>query len=39
MIDIARVQHRNKTGRVRSYETNLLSKKSAGGIKGLKFKK
>jgi D-alanine-D-alanine ligase len=39
MIELARKQHRNKTGRVRSYETNLLSKKSAGGIKGLKFKK
>lgn len=39
MIGIAHVQHRNKNGRVRSYETNLLSKKAATGIKGLKFKK
>lgn len=36
LIDIARRQHRRKMGRVRSYETNLLSEKAVQGIKGLK---
>jgi len=39
LIDIAVEAHREKNGRVRSYETNLLNKKSVEGIKGLKFKK
>ena len=36
IIDIAVNQHRLKNGRVRSYETNLLSTRSVKGIKGLK---
>ena len=36
LIDIARRRHRRKSGRVRSYETNLLSEKAVHGIKGLK---
>lgn len=36
LIEIARKQHRRKMGRVRSYETNLLSQKAVQGIKGLK---
>ncbi|HKJ32936.1 MAG TPA: hypothetical protein VKA34_13960, partial [Balneolales bacterium] len=39
LIEIAIENHREKNGRVRSYETNLLSKKSVEGIKGLKLKK
>lgn len=35
-IGIAKLQHQKRTGRVRSYETNLLSEKAASGIKGLK---
>ncbi len=38
LIDIARRQHQRKMGRVRSYETNLLSQKAVQGIKGLKNK-
>lgn len=34
MIEIARERHRQKNGRVRSYETNLLSLKSLKGLKG-----
>lgn len=34
MIDIALAQHSARTGRVRSYDTNLLSERSAGGLKG-----
>lgn len=36
LIDIAIKQHQAKNGRIRSYETNLLSEKAATGIKGLK---
>ena len=39
LIDIAVLGHKQKNGRIRSYETNLLSKKSVEGIKGLKFRK
>ncbi len=38
LIDIAQKRHQTKNGRVRSYETNLLSSKAAKGIKGLKGK-
>ncbi len=34
MIEIALERHRQKNGRVRSYETNLLSLKSLSGLKG-----
>ena len=36
LIAIALKQHQAKNGRVRSYETNLLSEKAVKGIKGLK---
>jgi D-alanine-D-alanine ligase len=36
LIDIAIGRHQQKNGRVRSYETNLLSQKAARGLKGLK---
>lgn len=36
MIQIALKKHQAKNGRIRSYETNLLSEKAAKGIKGLK---
>ncbi|GAA5521968.1 D-alanine--D-alanine ligase [Aliifodinibius salicampi] len=36
LIDIAIEQHQRKIGRIRSYETNLLSEKAVKGIKGLK---
>lgn len=39
LISLAQDRHRQKNGRIRSYETNLLSKKSVQGIKGLKFRK
>lgn len=39
LIDIALKQHRQKLGRIRSYETNLLSEKAVRGIKGLKGSK
>jgi D-alanine-D-alanine ligase len=39
LIDIAVEQHQKKTGRVRSYDTNLLNEKAVKGIKGLKGKK
>lgn len=38
LLDIALARHREKNGRVRSYETNLLSTKAVKGIKGLKGK-
>ncbi len=38
LIELAETKHRIKNGRVRSYETNLLSIKSVKGIKGLKGK-
>ena len=36
LVDIAVKKHRIKIGRIRSYETNLLSEKAVKGIKGLK---
>lgn len=39
MIDTAIEQHRQKNGRIQSYETNLLSQKAVKGIKGLKGSK
>ncbi len=36
MVDIAMEENRRKSGRIRSYETNLLSKRAAAGLKGLK---
>lgn len=36
LVDVALEQHRIRNGRVRSYETNLLSQKAAKGLKGLK---
>lgn len=39
LIEIGLKQHRAKNGRVRSYETNLLSEKAIKGIKGLKGSK
>ena len=36
LIEIALQKHQQKNGRIRSYETNLLSEKAATGIKGLK---
>lgn len=36
MIEIARRRHREKNGRVRSYDTNLLSERSLGGLKNAK---
>lgn len=36
LIRIALKQHREKNGRVRSYDTNLLSEKAMKGLKGLK---
>jgi len=38
LIELAQKKHRNKNGRVRSFETNLLSQKAVTGIKGLKGK-
>lgn len=34
LIEVALERHRQKNGRVRSYETNLLSMKSLSGLKG-----
>lgn len=36
MIQIGLKKHQAKNGRIRSYDTNLLSEKAAKGIKGLK---
>lgn len=36
LIQLGLKEHRIKNGRVRSYETNLLSKKAMTGLKGLK---
>ncbi len=36
LVDIGMEEHRRKSGRIRSYETNLLSMKAAKGLKGLK---
>jgi D-alanine-D-alanine ligase len=38
IIETALEQHREKNGRIISYETNLLSQKAVKGIKGLKGK-
>ena len=38
-LRIAKKQFQRRNGRVRSYETNLLSEKAAAGIKGLKGNK
>lgn len=38
LVDIAIKKHQQKTGRIRSYDTNLLSEKAVRGIKGLKGK-
>ncbi len=38
LIDIAIERHKQKNGRIRSYETNLLNKKAVKGLKGLKGK-
>lgn len=39
LVEIAIKKHRIKIGRIRSYETNLLSEKAVKGIKGLKGSK
>lgn len=39
LVDIAIKKHQKKTGRIRSYDTNLLSEKAVRGIKGLKGNK
>lgn len=36
LVDVALEQHRIRNGRVRSYQTNLLSQKAVKGLKGLK---
>lgn len=36
LINIALKKHKVKNGRIRSYDTNLLSEKASSGIKGLK---
>ena len=36
LIEIAMKRHQARNGRIRSYDTNLLSEKAAKGIKGLK---
>lgn len=36
LVNIAVKSHQQKNGRIRSYDTNLLSEKSAKGLKGLK---
>ncbi len=36
LIALAEERHRQQAGRIRSYETNLLSRKASAGIKGLK---
>jgi len=38
LVELALKKHRQKNGRIRSYETNLLSNKAVKGIKGLKGK-
>jgi D-alanine-D-alanine ligase len=39
LISIALEQHKQKNGRIQSYETNLLSQKAVKGLKGLKGSK
>lgn len=36
MIEIARARHRDRNGRVRTYDVNLLSTRSLSGLKGAK---
>ncbi len=36
LVDIALRRHKQRTGRIRSYDTNLLNEKAVHGIKGLK---
>ena len=36
MIEIARRQHRNKNGRVQTYDVNLLAERDLSGLKGAK---
>lgn len=36
LVEIALAQHRQKIGRIRSYDTNLLDEKAIRGMKGLK---
>lgn len=36
MLEDAKYRHQQKNGRVRQYDTNLLSKRAAKGLKGLK---
>lgn len=36
MIELARKRHHDKNSRVRTYDVNLLSQKSLGGLKGSK---
>ena len=36
MIEIARRRHREKNGRVRTYDVNLLAERSLSGLKGAK---
>ena len=36
MIEIARRQHREKNGRIRTYDVNLLAERSLSGLKGAK---
>ena len=38
LVDIALIQHQLNMGRIRSYDTNLLSEKAVKGLKGLKGK-
>jgi D-alanine-D-alanine ligase len=39
LIELAKQAHREKNGRVRSYDTNLLNQKAVQGLKGLKGNK
>lgn len=39
LLSISAAEQRLRNGRIRSYETNLLSKKASGGLKGLKWGK
>lgn len=39
LIELAVKKHREKNGRIRSYDTNLLSEKAVKGLKGLKGSK
>lgn len=39
LIELGLADQRRRNGRIRSYETNLLSKKAAQGLKGMKLRK